>query len=240
MTHPGLDEFVQKLKAAAGENLKAVILYGSAANGEFHSRHSDLNLLCILNSADAVHIQALHSTIEWWSKRGLRAPLVFTVDELSRSADVFAIEMLDMKSCHKVLAGVDVLADISVPLRYHAIQVERELRTNWLRLRQAILAAPKKPKIYRELMVSSFSAFVALFRHALIARGEPPAESRRGAIERIAEMANADPVGFYAILEHREGKREAQEIDIGSALNRYVAFVEAVTDAYDRWLDTKV
>jgi hypothetical protein len=239
LTHPKLDEFVQKLKAAASDNLKSLILYGSAANGEFHSRHSDLNLLCVVNSADAKHIEALHSAVEWWTKLGLRPPLVFTLEELRRSADVFAIELLDMKSQHKVLAGIDVLTDISVPLHYHAFQVERELRTNWLRLRQAILAAPKKSKIYQELMVSSFSTFVALFRHALIAIGEPPASGKREAIERIAKTANADPGGFYAILDHREGKREAQEIEIEAALNRYFAFVEAVTDTYDRWLDTK-
>ena len=238
MTHPKLDEFVQKLKAAAPNNLASVILYGSAADGEFHSRHSDLNLLCIVNSADAKHIEALHSPVEWWTKEGHRPPLVFTLEELRRSADVFAIELLDMKSLHKVLAGVDVLTDISVPLRFHAIQVERELRTDWLRLRQAILAAPKKSKVYQELMVSSFSPFVALFRHALIALGEPPAGSKREAIERIAKFANADPSAFYAILEHREGKREAQEIDVETALNRYFAFVEAVTDMYDRRLDT--
>ncbi len=239
MTHPKLDEFVQRLKAAAADNLKSVVLYGSAANGEFHSRHSDVNLLCVVNSADARHIEALHSAVEWWTKLGLRPPLIFTMEELRRSADVFAIEMLDLKSRHKVLEGIDVLADVTVPLHYHAIQVERELRTNWLRLRQAILAAPKKSKIYQELMVTSFSSFVALFRHALIAMGEPPAATKREAIERIAKMANADPAGFYAILEHREGKREAQELDIESALNRYFAFVDAVTDAYDRWLDTK-
>ena len=31
-----LSEFVEKLRAAAGENLTGVILYGSAAEGEFH------------------------------------------------------------------------------------------------------------------------------------------------------------------------------------------------------------
>jgi predicted nucleotidyltransferase len=238
LTHQKLDEFVEKLKDAAGENLISVILYGSAANGEFHSRHSDLNLLCVVNSADAKSIEGLHSPVEWWTKLGLRPPLVFTLDELRRSADVFAIELLDMKAKHKVLAGADVLTDISVPLHYHAIQVERELRTNWLRLRQSVLAAPKKSKIYRELMVSSFSPFVALFRHALIARGESPLGSKREAIERIAKIANADPTGFYAILDHREGKRESQEIDVETTLNRYFAFVEAVTDMYDRWLET--
>lgn len=234
-----LDEFVQKLKSAASGNLKAVILYGSAATDEFHSKHSDLNVLCLLDHADAARIEALHGPVEWWTKQGHRPPLVFTLDELVRSADIFTIELFDMKSRHRILFGDDFLAGISVPLRYHAIQVERELRTDWLRLRQAMLAAPKKSKVYLELMVSSISSFAALFRHALIALGEVPSGSKREAIDRIAQFAGADPAGFHAILDLREGKRKEPEIDVEGTLNQYFAFVEAVTDKFDRQLDAK-
>jgi len=240
LTNPKLDEFVQKLKAAAPANLKSVILYGSAVTGEFHSKHSDLNLLCVADHTDTSQIEAIQEPVKWWTKQGHRPPLVFTAEELRRSADVFAIELLDMKSHHQVLFGDDILAEISVPLDYHAIQVERELRIGWLRLRQAMLAAPNKSKIYLELMVSSFSAFTALFRHALIALGEAPAGNKREAIERISKFANADPGGFLAILDFREGKREAREVDIEKTLNQYFVFVEGVTDKFDRRLDTKV
>ncbi|MBZ5642719.1 MAG: nucleotidyltransferase domain-containing protein [Acidobacteriia bacterium] len=239
MTNPKLDEFVQKLKTAAGDNLRAVILYGSAVTGEFHSRHSDLNVLCVVDRADARRIEALHEPVQWWSKQGHGPPLIFTLEELTRSADVFAMELLDMKAHHQVLFGADVLADISVPLHYHAIQVERELRTGWLRLRHAMLAAPRKPKLYLDLMASSFSSFTTLFRHALIAMGEAPAANKREAIARIGQFAGGDPGGFHTILDFREGKKEPQEIDIGKTLNLYFAFVEAVTDKFDRWLDTK-
>ncbi len=240
MEHKKLDEFVQKLKSAASGNLIAVILYGSAATEEFHSKHSDLNILCLVERTEAVHIEALHSPVQWWMRQGHRPPLVFTREELHRSADVFTIELLDMKSHHRILLGPqDVLAELSVPLRYHAIQVERELRTGWLGLRQAILAAPKKTKVYLDLMTSSFSSFAALFGHALIALGETPAETKREAIERIARFAHADPGGFHAILDYREGKKKKQEIDVQKTLNQYFAFVEAVTDEFDRQLDAR-
>jgi hypothetical protein len=161
------------------------------------------------------------------------------LDELRRSADIFTIELLDMKSRHRILYGENVLAEISVPLQNHALQVERELRTDWLRLRQAILAAPKKSKAYLELMVSSFSAFAALFRHALIALGKSPAETKREAIENIAQFAAADPAGFLAILSLREGKLSARDIDTEKTLNQYFAFVEAVTEKFDRQLEAK-
>jgi hypothetical protein len=234
-----LDEFVQKLKAAAADNLKSMILYGSAATEEFHAKHSDLNILCVVGQTDAAHLEALHEPVQWWTRRGQRPPLVFTLEELRRSADIFTIELMDMKLRHRILFGENVLADFSVPLHYHSIQVERELRTNWLRLRQAVLAAPKKSKAYLELMVSSFSTFAALFRHALIALGETRAETKREAIERIAKFAGADPAGFHAILTLREGKSGERDIDVDKTLDQYFAFVEAVTDKFDRQLDAK-
>jgi len=236
---PKLDEFIQKLKSSAGDNLKAAALYGSAATGEFHEKHSDLNLLCILEHADAAHLEKLHAPVQWWMKSGHRAPLFFTLSELQQSADVFAIELLDMKTHHRMLLGEDIFPDLAVPLRYHAIQVERELRTNWLRLRQTILTAPKKPDAYLNLMSASFSALAVLFRHVLIALGEPPADTKRAAIERMGKFAHADPGAFLTILAFREGKLAPREIAIEKTLEQYFAFVEAVTDEFDRQLDAR-
>jgi hypothetical protein len=191
----------------------------------------------VVNQADASHLEALHGPVEWWVRRGQRPPLVFTLEELRRSADIFTIELLDMKSRHRILWGENVLVSVSVPLHFHALQVERELRADWLRLRQAILAAPRKPKVYLEIMIGSFSSFAALFRHALLALGEPPVETKREAIERIAKFAGADPSGFQAILGVREGKLNEGNLNIENTLNQYFAFVEAVTEKFDSQLD---
>lgn len=239
MTDHKLDEFVQKLKAAAADNLKAVILYGSAATEEFHAKHSDLNILCLVTHSDAAHLEVLHEPVQWWTGRGQRPPLVFTLEELQRSADVFTIELVDVKLRHRILYGENILADFQVPMRYHSLQVERELRMNWLRLRQMVLAAPKKPKAHLALMVSSFSTFAALFRHALIALGEARPETKHEAIDRIAQFAGADPAGFHTILTYREGKLGERDIDVPKALAQYFAFVEVVTDKFDRRLDEK-
>ena len=239
MINHKLDEFVASLKSSASENLRSVILYGSAATDEFHAKHSDLNLLCLVHQADLAHLEALSRPIEWWTRRGQRPPLVFTLEELRRSADVFTIELLDMKSRHRILHGENELAGISVPMQFHAMQVERELRTDWLRLRQTILAAPKKPKVALELMLSSFSTFAALFRHALIALGEPAAETKLEAIDRIAKFAQSDPAAFHTILAVREGKLNERDVNVARTLDQYFTFVETVTDKFDRQLEAK-
>jgi hypothetical protein len=182
-------------------------------------------------------LEVLHGPTQWWLRQGQRAPLIFTLEELRRSADVFTMELLDMKSRHRILLGPDLLSDLPVPMHYHALQVERELRTNWLRLRQAILTAPNKSKVQLELMLLSFSSFVALFRHALLALGTPSDGSKRDAIASIAKFANADPAGFYTILDFREGNLRERQIDVAETLQRYFSFVQEVTNGFDQQLD---
>src|ERR1700690_2904469 len=225
-----LTELVNRLKAASGANLTAVVLYGSAVTGEFLAEHSDLNILCIVERAGAREIERLHSTAEWWTRQGNPAPLIFTRDELRRSADVFAIELLDMKDRHRMLFGADFLPDFEVSMRLHKLQVERELRTNWLRLRQAILAAPTKPKVHLGIMVASNSAFCTLFRHALIALGQPKPAGKREAVAAVASLAGADPSAFEAILNLREGRVKEKALDIEATLQTYLEFVELVTN----------
>jgi len=143
-----------------------------------------------------------------------------------------------MKSHHRMLFGADFLEQMEVPLRLHRLQVERELRTNWLRLRQAILTAPPKKKAHLRIMMASVAVFCALFRHALLALGQPEAHGKKEAVEGVAALTGADASGFHSILELRAGKRKEKEIDIEAAMQTYLEFVEVATNEVDRRLET--
>ncbi|MGH9356738.1 MAG: hypothetical protein ACRD10_11465, partial [Terriglobia bacterium] len=123
-----LSRTVEKLSAAAGSNLECVTLYGSAASGEFVPGHSDVNLLCVLQRTDPAELRKMRSPAQWWVRKGNPAPLLFTHDELLKAADLYAIELLEIKSHRRMLYGPDVFESIQVPMALHRQQVERELR----------------------------------------------------------------------------------------------------------------
>jgi predicted nucleotidyltransferase len=229
-----LTELTERLKNAAGANLKSVVLYGSAATGEFQSGHSDLNVLCIIASSGSDELEALHDPCEWWVRKGHPTPRIFTLDELHRSADIFSIELLDIKERHRVVFGDDVFADFEIPLHLHRLQVERELRIAWLRLREAILLAPPKKNAHLAIMTASISSFCVLFRHAVIAAGHPPPASKRDAIEAMAKFAGADPSAFRAILDLKEGKGGKSGLDVEVTLHAYLEFVQVAANEVDR------
>ena len=224
-----LTEFVERAKAAAGGNLTAVVLYGSAVTEDFVAKHSDLNILCIVGHAGSRELEQLHPLGEWWLRNGGSAPVVFTMEELRNSADVFAIELLDMKLRHRMLFGQDFLQSVEVPQQLHRLQVQRELRTNWLRLRQSVLLAPAKRKARMSIMMASLSMFCALFRHAIIAMGQPAPPTKRDAVNAVAALTSANPSAFLSILDLREGKRKEREIPADSTLQMYLEFVEVAT-----------
>jgi predicted nucleotidyltransferase len=234
-----LTELVERLKSAAHDNLRAVVLYGSAVTGEFLAEHSDLNIVCIVERAGSVELENLHEVAKWWIRQRNPAPLIFTFEELRRSADVFSIELLDMKRHHRMLLGEDFLENFEVPLQLHRLQVERELRNGWLRLRQAILTAPHSNKILLQLMLDSVSTFCALFRHAVFALGQAMPANKRQAVDAVAAISGADASAFHSILDLREKKRKPREIDTEATLHTFLEFVEVITNEIDRRLEAR-
>jgi len=231
-----LTDLVTRLKNDAGSNLLSVILYGSAATEEFHAGHSDLNVLCVMRSLGRDDLSKLHGASAWWAKKGHPAPLFFTHSELHDSADVFAIELLDIKAARRILYGEDVVASLYVPMDLHRLHVERELRNNTLSLRQRYLMHPADSRKTLELMTSSISTFAALFRHALIALGDNPPPTKRGAVDRLGSILGFDPSPFHTIFEIREGHKRERDVDVQATFDAYLNRVAKVAEEMDRRL----
>lgn len=231
-----LKELVARLQEAAGENLQAAVLYGSAADHEFHEQHSDLNILCLLRHVDGAELAKLQPTGLWWSRKGHPSPLVFTLEELKHSADMFAIELLDMKRQHRMLWGEDFFGQFEVPMSLHRLQVERELRVSVVRLRQAFLRSRGRRAELTELMIASASTFAALFRHSLMALGETPPNSRREVAARLAAIIGFAPGSFQIVLDLREGKQAGGEINAERVCEEYLDAVARVAEEMDRRL----
>jgi predicted nucleotidyltransferase len=233
-----INEFISRLRAASGENLQSVILYGSAADGEFHPEFSNVNLLCVLRETSFATLTAIAPAVEWWTRQKQHAPMVLTREELERSTDVFSIELLDMKQQHRVLFGDDVLSELDIPMHLHRAQLEYELREKLILLRGRLLLSANSKKQLWELMLSSLSTFITLFRHALIALGHTPPKTKRQAVQALAERVRFDASAFLQLLNIRERKTDTKQLDVADVFARYLAAVQQVTAAVDKMLDS--
>lgn len=234
--HEALKNLVERLHEAARDNLESVILYGSAARGDFHEVHSDLNVLCVLRSLRAAELTRLSPVVKWWTTAQHQpAPLFFASEELQQSADVFAIELLDMQQSHRMLYGSDAVAGITVPMNLHRVQVEHELRTLLLRLRQHLLREPENQKELGAVLAKSISSTLTLLRHALIAFQEQPPSEARELFARVASLTAANASAFENVWR----LREAKSLDKDAVLpvyDAYLAALEKVIAALDHHL----
>jgi predicted nucleotidyltransferase len=235
-----LNEFVERMRTIGGTNLLAVILYGSAAAGDYVPDHSDVNLLCVLNDISYAAIEILAPVVEWWGALKHRAPLLMSLEEVRRSADVFSIEFLDMRRNYQLLWGEDILKTLEIPMRLHRAQLEYELREKTILLRQRLLLSRSEQAKW-ELLLHSLPAFATLFRHALIALGDTGTGSKREVAGAIDAKLGIDASVFGELVDIREGKREGKndrsKAKVDEIFARYLALVDQVTATVDKMLD---
>jgi predicted nucleotidyltransferase len=234
--HEALKNLVERLHEAARDNLESIILYGSAARGDFHEAHSDLNVLCILRSLRAPELARVSAVVKSWTTvQHQPPPLFFTSEELRRSADVFAIELLDMQQSHRVLYGSDAIAGMTVPMNLHRVQVEHELRTLLLKLRQHFLREAGNQQELGTVLVKSISSALTLLRHTLIAFKEQAPNDAGDVFGRIAALTTANASAFEAIWRLREAKSLDKEVVL-PMYDAYLAALEKVIAALDHHL----
>ncbi|MGA8501999.1 MAG: nucleotidyltransferase domain-containing protein [Candidatus Sulfotelmatobacter sp.] len=233
-----INEFVTRLRAAAGANLESVILFGSAVDGDFHPEFSNVNLFCVIRDSSFAALEALAPAVKWWNAQKQPPPLFMTRDEIRCSIDVFTIELLDMQQHHRVLFGEDVIQGLSIPANLHRVQVEYELREKLALLRQHLLLAAGNDSRMWELLLRSVSSFATLFRHALIVLGHDAPGGKREAVQALSKQIGFDPSGILQVLEVRERNADRKKYNVVDVFSRYLAALEQVAAAVDKMLDS--
>lgn len=233
-----INDFVSRLRTAAGGNLESVILFGSVAAGDYHPEFSNVNLFCVLRDSSFAALQALSPAVKWWDAQKQPPPLFMTRDEIARSVDVFTIELIDMQQHHRVLFGEDVIQGLSIPANLHRVQVEYELREKIALLRQHLLLASGNDSRLWDLLLRSVSSFATLFRHALIVLGHDAPVGKREAVQALSKKIGFDASGILQVLDVREKKAERKKLDVTDVFSRYLAALEQVAATVDKMLDS--
>jgi predicted nucleotidyltransferase len=229
-----LNQLLDKLTKALGSRLVSVVLYGSAASGDHHEGFSDLNVLCVLDQVSTGALAESEPVFRWWREKGNPSPLLLSEREVTTSTDCFAIEFHDIKAHHRILQGKDVITNLEVDNSFYRAQVEHDLRAKLLRLRQKASGALSDKDALRRLLADSVSTFCVLFRHALILHGVAVKSRKREVIEQARETLGIDPSPFVKLLDLREERVKAREVEPTGLLESYLRQISIVIDAVDR------
>jgi len=231
-----LDQLISDLRAAHGDNLVSIVLYGSAAAGDQVNLRSDHNLLIALERITTDDLHAAHEALREWQKLGQPIPVYFTVEELQEAADVFPIEFLQMERARKILFGRDPFEFVKISQANLRHQTEYELRTSLIRLRRLYIPASASAEKLSNLMSDSLASFAALFRAVLILNGqEQPPVSKRDTVNAIVRLLDLEASPFESILAvHSQKGSTLKEAEANTLFSNYMAQIERVIQAVDR------
>lgn len=199
------ESFARELARSYGDRLVSVVLYGSAARGEYTEGVSDLNVLVLLRDTAPGTLRRGSQLARRWVEEGNAPPLMLAADEWRRSADVFPIELTDIRDAHRVLYGEEPFAGIEIDPRDLRHQCEHELKGKHIQLREHYLLSAGEPRELEELLKRSFSTFLVLFRTVLRLVGEPGVREPEEVVRRTAARVGFDPDPLLAVLRARQG-----------------------------------
>jgi hypothetical protein len=227
--------FIDDLKHTHGRNLVSVILYGSAAAGDYVPEDSKYNILIALEKIGPSDLRNAHACVREWVRSGNPMPVYFTAREIDDAVDVFPIEFYQMSIARKVLYGRDVLANIKVDHADLRIQVEYELRSKLIQLRRAYIPASASIDGLKRLMADSLSSFATLFSAVLIVKGITAPATKREILRLTAQHIGIDGLPFEKVLNIRENNfsEKLTEKSANELFGQYMAEIEDVINAVD-------
>jgi hypothetical protein len=228
MARMSLDELVNQLQKAYGAELRAVVLYGSAAAGEQFAKLSDTNVLVLVETLDLERLRREAAIARGWAEAGNPPPLTLTVQEWGSSADIFPMEYADILERHRVLYGSPPFEGIVVDRDHLRLEVEQQALGKLLQLRQGVLATESSGRALLELLASRLSTLMVIFRGVVRLHGECPPTDYVALARAVAERAGFDPEPFVKLVRHVRGETKIAEGEAAALLEGILAGAQRV------------
>jgi predicted nucleotidyltransferase len=173
-----LQDWVKELKDELGNNLVSVILYGSAVRGEHVPARSDVNLLLVFRKLGLKQITKTGELLRRKLRRQLPQLVFWTEEELKHAWDVFPLEFEDIRENHQCLVGKDPFVKRKVDKKRIRYQIEFELRSKLLTMRDTWLRSNRDKYALEMFLVKAGNSFDYLIREAARVLGKKLAMPR--------------------------------------------------------------
>jgi len=208
-----------------------VVLYGSAARGDWVPQRSDLNLLLIAEAVQPRDLPRFRPEVGDFEKERMAPPYFFSQLEWLRAADVFPIEIADMRLAYRVLRGPDPVAAAVVRPGDLRRALEADLRGKLLRLRADYALYAERPDLLAAVVASSAGSLRVLLRTTLVLAGQVPPQDDAGLAAAVGTLVRAPVESLVTALAHRRDPAWSCQ---ASLFESYLGVVEQAT----RFVDT--
>lgn len=187
-----LDKFIDELKSNLGDNLYAVIAFGSQANVE--NVKNNLNLMIVTHKLSAEDLYSISKPVQNWIKAKNPMPVIMNIDEWYSSFDVYAIEYSDIRSNYKLLYGEDLVTKIQIDKYYLRLQCESELKNLLLKYKNNFLLNIKHDKDMKFVLDQVIKTLLVIFRSLLRLHDMEVPYRAVDIIEQVSKILNFNKI----------------------------------------------
>ncbi len=202
----------QVLIESFGDELDALILFGSAAEGLMRAS-SDVNLLVILQRFDPARIDKASPLLQNAAAAVELHPMFLLESELRLAVESFSVKFDDISHRRVVLYGTDVFEGLTIPRALLVQRLQQVLFNLTLRLR-TIYAIGRAHEESLAAIVADSAAPLRRSAYAMLElRGEQPS-SPKAALESLAGELGGD---WTRDLQDLSTAREDLKLPAGTA-----------------------
>lgn len=227
-----LEDYISKLQAIYTKDLVSVVLYGSAASGEFTDRYSNINVMVILTDTSLPSISKAHDLVSS-KKFEMINPVFFTEEYIHSSLDIFPIEFLDIIENHTLLHGKDFMSGLQVDSRNLRFQCEQELKSKLINIKKRYLTVKNK-KDLESLLFATFTSTLHIMRNLLRLKGLKPPYLKEAILNEFERAFCMNTTLLSEILWTKNKKMALTSKDVDALLTGFVKELELISSAIDK------
>jgi hypothetical protein len=227
------EPFYDKITDSFKEKIHSITITGSALTEDFDTKHSDINSILTLHEMDLKFLERFAPLGKKFGKKRIAAPLIMTLEYISKSLDVFPIEFLNIKLTHQTIFGEDIFEHIDInktDLRY---QCERELKVKLIDLRQSYISSLGDTKILAQEFINSFSGYIPLFKGIIYLLGQNPPQKNEDAISTLGELSKIDTDIFMDVLKEKKQRVKLSIDQLNTIFEKYYTAIERLGHLVD-------
>lgn len=229
-----LSGYLESLIAKIGDGLDSIVIYGSAASGEFDPKRSNVNLVVVVDKLDLDLLHRVQPLVKKGARKGIVAPLFLTAEHMDTSSDVFPIEFLDMSDFHTVVWGEDPFEKLSIGIENLRLECEEKLKGSLINLRQSYLEIADRRTPMMNLVASSIVGIVSVFRGLIRLAGKKALAGKKEVIIRMAQLYPVAPNNFFAALEIKLSAPRMTRDEMDAFFAVYLRDIEELTVYVDK------
>jgi len=213
---------VAAAQSALGGDLRSLVLYGSAAEGQLRAT-SDVNLLFVLRRFDCRQVDPIREPLRQ-ARAAVRATAMFVLDsELPAAMEEFAVKFGDIARRRRVLCGEDVFAGLKPSPEAKRRRIRQTMLNLEMRLRERYaLTSLREEQL--AVVIAEAAAPLRAAAAALLELEGSPTGSPRQALETVAQRLGQP--GWQGALQRLSEARQQGSLPPGTASPTLVGLMD--------------